>query len=384
MGDVRRGRSHHRRANHEPAARRETRKRTSTHRPADEPATAEGLLALQSLAGNDAVQRMLGADVAVQRKVEKIGDENVQVANDKEKAEAEAILKRVKDLYGVEVSSATTIAGIKAEYGDVKASVKNKLKARTWRMVELRSLEKALKYYAAILGAERAKSTRKGADQEVTSVGKVTQAIDENTPAGKLDTSTLGEYFETKKNMGLFKASEGYKSDFSSEKDQLTGTFVHEIAHGLLAYAIPDYITKTGYWKDEYTKLSKSKQVEAPVTSYGKTSAAEDICESAMMYFLRPERLKKKCPKRYAFMEALGKAWLPPPAKAPQVAPSAATITDVAAAVTQIATSTATAINTAAAMTGAVADVLADVHKLVVKVAEESQKPPEGSSGTTA
>lgn len=309
-----------------PALRRTPAPPAPRRAPPEDPLHAE-VLRLQRTAGNQAVQRSLpkGGPPTVQRglfrKTVKIGDERVIVKNDKEKAEAKAILKRIKESYGLEVSSATTIAGIKGQYTNVKTKVLDKLKARAWRMIELRSLERALKVYAPILGAARATSTRAGAGQEVTSVGKVAQAIDTNKPAGKLDTTTLGEYFSAKKNMGLFKASEGYKVDFPNEGDQLTGTFVHEIAHGLLAYAIGDYIKATAYWSDRYTKLPKASRKEAPVTSYGKTNAAEDLCESAMMFFVKPGRLKSNCPKRYAFMEKVGKDWVPPPAEAPQVKP---------------------------------------------------------------
>lgn len=291
---------------------------------------ARQLLELQRHAGNDAVQRLVAGGappvgaVAVQREVVTIGGEKVDVADDTEKAEAQAILTRLEESFDVALNSQYTIQGIKDQYTNVKDEVKATLKARTWRMVELRALEQALGYYAPILGAERASSTRAGTGQEVTSVGKVDQAIDANIPAGKLDTTTLGEFFRAKKNMGLFKASEGFKADFAKESDQLVGTFVHEIAHGLLAYAISDYIAATGYWKDRSTTLSSSKRKESPVTEYGKVSAAEDLCESAMMFFVEPARLQKKCPKRYAFMTQLGKDWVPPPAVAPQVLPAAA------------------------------------------------------------
>ncbi len=289
------------------------------------------LLRLQRTVGNRAVQRAIELRTApvshgaVQRLFSKtvtIGEEKVVVKNKKEEAEAKEILKRIKENYGIEVSSKTTIQGIKDEYTDVKQKVKDKLKARAWKMRELRSLERALKFYAPILGGERANSTRAGSDQEVTSVGKVSQAIDEDSPAGKLDKTTLGEYFSSKKNMGLFKASENYKSDFKDLGDQLTGTFVHEIAHGLLSYTIPDYIKATGYWKERNTKLAKDKRTETPITSYGKTNAAEDLCESAMMFFIDPSRLESSCPLRYAFMQKVGKDWVPPPKEAPQLKPA--------------------------------------------------------------
>jgi hypothetical protein len=269
---------------------------------------------------NTSIQRQ--PDIAIQRKIITIGTEKVSVNSKdgeltekgkKEKAEAIQIINTLKDKYGVDISSPTLIEGIKQEYPDAPDDVKDALRTRHWKMVELRALAEALSYYSPILGDERENSTRKGTDQEVTAVGKVRQAIDEDTPAGALDTSTLGEYFESKKVMGLFKASESFKADFGDLKKQLVGTFVHEIAHGLLAYAYDDFAINAtgGYWLDQDTKTGSDK-AEDPPTDYGKTNAREDLCESAMFYFVEPATLKSRCPKRFAYMQKLGKAWIPP------------------------------------------------------------------------
>lgn len=271
---------------------------------------------LQRTAGNRAVSTLL------QRKVEKIGSEDVDVAGDAEMKEATEIIARIKATYGIDLSSAATKQGLEGEYGQVPKQIKDKLTTKAWRMADLRALETALAHYAPILGAARGSSTRKAADQEVTSVGKLAFSIDEDTKAGDLDPETLGEYFSTKKNMGLFGPSEGHKADFAKESDQLVGTFVHECGHGLLKYALADFVKVTTYWKDEDTKLAKSKRLEDPPTSYGRTNAEEDLCETAMFYFVDPKTLETRCPKRYAFMQKVGKGWLPPPAKSPVIKPS--------------------------------------------------------------
>jgi hypothetical protein len=261
-------------------------------------------------------------DAVIQREVITVGTEKVVVDSKdgkltekgkKEKEEATQIITTIKEKYGVDISSPTLISGIKEEYPDAPDDVKNALETRQWNMVELRALAEALSHYAPILGDEREKSTRKGKDQEVTAVGKVKQAIDEDSPAGELDTTTLGEYFESKKVMGLFKASESFTADFGDLKKQLVGTFVHEIAHGLLAYAYDDFAINAtgGYWLDQDTKSGNDK-AEDPPTDYGKTNAREDLCESAMFYFVEPETLKSRCPKRFAYMQKLGKSWIPP------------------------------------------------------------------------
>ena len=310
--------------------------RSQTHKPSQ-----SSMLGLQKSFGNQAVALMLLARTVVQRKLEMIGAEQVEVDEDstkgaQEKQEAEQIIAALKAMYGLDLSAANVIEGIKEGYPDAPDTVKGALKARHWRMIELRAVADALKNYAPILGAARANSPRKDTAQEVTSVGKLEAAIDEDTPAGELDTTTLGEYFAGKKAMGMFQLSEGDTGEFPDEKDQLVGTFVHEIAHGLLKYAIPDFINETGgYWTDEDTK-SGTPGVEAPTTSYGATNAAEDICETAMFYFVNADRLKNgdgaaagapgnAAPLRHAFMLKLGRSWLPPLSQAPQVTPTTGT-----------------------------------------------------------
>jgi hypothetical protein len=285
---------------------------------------------LQEMSGSSARVKQLRAfqEMAIQRKVVKIGTEKVDVDSKDgfitkkgkaEQKEAEEILAMIKDTYGVDISSATLIEGVKDQYSGVPKKVTDALQTREWRMIELRAAAGALQHFAPILGAARASSTRKGEAQEVTAFGKVKNAIDEDTPAGKLDKTTLGEYFEGKKVMGIFKSSEGFKADFSDEKDQLVGTFVHETAHGLLSYALGDFVAASdGFWTDEDTASGKDG-AEAPPTDYGETNAGEDMCESAMLYFVDPSRLKSKAPKRYAFMAEIGKSWLPLVKDAPQV-----------------------------------------------------------------
>ena len=118
--------------------------------------------------------------------------------------------------------------------------------------------------------------------------------------------------------MGIFKSSEGAKPDFTDEGDQLVGTFVHETAHGLLSYAYDDFVAASdGYWTDQNTKSGKDG-AEEPPTGYGKKNAREDMCETAMLYFVEPSRLDA-FPKRLAFMKALGTGWVPPVRDAPQV-----------------------------------------------------------------
>lgn len=281
--------------------------------------------ALQATAGNRAVARLVDSNGVILRKEVTIEGELVEVHSrlgkitkrgEQEKKEAEAIIKEIKDKFGVTVSSSKLIEGIKEQYTNVPKKVTKALKARKWRLNELKALCTALKNYAPILGANRGGSTRSGSDQEVIYVGKGAQAIDTNKKAGKLDTTTLGEYFKGKKTMGLFKASEGFHDVFKDEQQELVGTFIHEIAHGLLAYAYDDFVAQSGgFWTDQDTK-SGAKDAEKPPTDYGNKNAREDMCDTASLFFIEPSRLDK-FPKRKAFMEKLGKDWAPTLKEAP-------------------------------------------------------------------
>jgi hypothetical protein len=102
------------------------------------------------------------------------------------------------------------------------------------------------------------------------------------------------------------------------------------MGHGLLAYAYDDFVKESdGFWTDQVTKSGKAG-AEAPITGYGAKNAREDLCETAMMFYVKPDTLKSgtgadkgkpgnAAPKRYAFMEKIGKGWLPPVKDAPQV-----------------------------------------------------------------
>ena len=103
---------------------------------------------------------------------------------------------------------------------------------------------------------------------------------------------------------------------------QRLGTAVHELSHLLLRYAVNDFLKAMPYWKDE-SETSGKRGVEAPPTDYGATGGhvGEDLCESVMLFFVDPERLKKgvpgkrkgepgnPCPERFRFVEKLVAGW---------------------------------------------------------------------------
>jgi hypothetical protein len=248
-----------------------------------------------------------------------IGTEQIQVNSAEDEAEADQIMSDLKDKYGLDLSSVTTVKAIKKDYTDVPKKVTSKLKVSVWSMQELRALQEAATYYAPILGGARETSSLKGSVQGVTTIGKVRNGIDEDSKKGKLDTTTVGEYFSSSKNLGLFDAGTNYEDkdyvregkDKTDVQTSLSATAIHEMAHALVQPTeLANWVAKMDYWKDEDTKSGK-KGAEGPPSSYGRTNAGEDLCESVSMYFINRAQLKKACPERDAFVDKVVKAWKP-------------------------------------------------------------------------
>lgn len=250
----------------------------------------------------------LEEEVSFGRTVVTVAGEQVAVTSKAEAQHARRIQKTLRETYGIQVDSASGVDAIKARYSRVPDTELDKLKTREWEYKELVALERALAHFAPVLGAQRAESTLAGADQEVTSVSKVDQAIDRNSPRGTLDTDTLGEYFEEAGNFSMFTAGTDKTVEFSSNDKELEGTAVHEMAHGLMSSYQADFVASMDYWTDEYTASGKAG-AEAPPTGYGQTNAGEDLSETVMYFFVEPAALASKCPARYAWTRRVVDSW---------------------------------------------------------------------------
>lgn len=243
-------------------------------------------------------------------KVVTIEGEKIRVASADEEKEAQEIITTIKTVYGIEVSSQAGVDAIKKSYDEVPKTVTDKLKTKEWEMRELRAINRALAHYAPILGKKRSESNRKGEGQEVTSISKVDQAIDENSASGQLDTTTMGEYFKGSKNFVMTSAGTDFKGQksvgiFKDNETNLEANATHEIAHGLLRYKLDDFSKEIG-WSSYRTLDAGSEQ---PITPYGSKSAGEDLSETAKYYFLDPQTLEKSCPKRFAFLKKVVESW---------------------------------------------------------------------------
>jgi hypothetical protein len=289
-------------------------------------APAHPALVLQHRIGNRATAQLLaraGTTKKTKPHPSVIEGETVIVTSAADEAEAKAIITTIRDTHGIAVNSLKAATATKDAYKNAPQKARDKIKAIPWRMKDLRAVKRAVEHYAPILGKARASSTRSKFAQEAKTVGKVNTSITENTKKGKVDPATLGEFYGSASTFAMYKSSETNKEDFSSVEKQIEATATHELAHGLMYYMINDFMKATGgYWLDEDTKAN-NKKAEKPPTDYGRKNAREDLCESVMLYFCAENRLKKKCPKRHAAIDAAVKAWTAPaPTLTPPKAPT--------------------------------------------------------------
>lgn len=266
--------------------------------------------------GNAAAQDALDVEDDVEKKkagkstgtVVDVAGQQVRVGNDEEAREAAEIIKQIEAEFGVKMDSQAGVEAIRSRYTWAPESERDKLATKEWTIRELRALQRALGNFSPLLGKERENSSRAGTEQEVQSASKVDHAISENSPRGKLDSSTLGEYFAKSKNFSMFSAGSKATPDFKDLDKQLEGTAVHEIAHGVMKQDLDSFLAATKYWTDRST-ASGTPGAEAPISKYGQTNADEDLSEAVMFFFVEPATLKKKCPERYAWIEAVVAGW---------------------------------------------------------------------------
>ena len=217
------------------------------------------VLALQRMAGNRAVRALVARDP----KMVKIGNEQVRVASDDEKAEAERIVKDVKANFGVTFDSMATKKAALERYpkDSVPEANRQALDVRVWELDELRAIQKAFGVFDR----------------------------DPDAPAGD---------------------------------DAVERIATHEIAHGIFDPRLEEFMKATGYWKKHSVKLPEKQRVEGPPDGYADTNAAEDLAQSVMYFFVDPKRLKEgdgrgrkkgtwgnPCPKRHAFIKRIVGSW---------------------------------------------------------------------------
>lgn len=320
---------------------------------------ARSVVRMQRLAGNAATARRVSAiqrtppSLVIQREVVGIGGGEQLIIDDglakdarrAKIAEGKAILKEIKNTYGVTISSKASVKAILKDYFPgqrAPKSIRKAIQPVPWHIDELRNVRDALQHYAPILGLLRKQSKDpliSGSKQGITTLGKVGKALspDDSEPYGvEVETDTMGETFTSSKNVTFFQALGGKSYNFAGDTNrQQRGTMAHEMSHALIQ---PQHLgswvtTFKDYWRDEDTRIANDERVstatppaEAPITRYGATNAAEDLAETAKFFFEAPARLKggdgqpkgtpgNAAPRRYDAFHRIVLSWTMPSEK---------------------------------------------------------------------
>lgn len=108
-------------------------------------------------------------------------------------------------------------------------------------------------------------------------------------PNVRQDPGTLGEAFRSAKNVSLYNSLVGYDGKFPGDPEKtFRQTIAHELSHALIEEHQLDHFVGQfkDYWKNENEAQDPlPANVEAPITDYGGTNAAEDLAETAGFYF---------------------------------------------------------------------------------------------------
>ncbi len=224
-------------------------------------------------------------------------DETVIVHDRWEEQNAPVMIRELKEVYGIELYSFKGYTSITRTYSDASEEVLGAIKPADWEFKEIHALWRAAKHFTPILGANRVNSTRNNTPQEVLFAGKVNASIKDN----QVSNHILGQFFDDYDLLNLTGTGTNSRIDFEFNTQQLEGTAIHELAHGLMDYALADFVEEMAYWSDEKTP-SGEEGAEAPVTLYGRTNAGEDLAEAMMFFFMQPKTLASKCPARYKFL----------------------------------------------------------------------------------
>ncbi|MFI9403313.1 C2 family cysteine protease [Nocardia sp. NPDC052316] len=204
------------------------------------------------------------------------------------------IMDRFATEYGVNIDSLAGAGAVIATHPKASTATLGKVKPRPWNPAEIEGLLAALEHYAPIMGAARATSSRAAFDQEVTSVGAVSRAIAGTKPL----LSATGEYIAAYRTCTIYPMALVGKI-FGGGAREVEATAAHELSHGLLEYALPEYTGKFGSW-DAQGNPVLADGAEPPLEE--AKSAKDDFQASIKAHLLKVAGFAAVAPKHAAAM----------------------------------------------------------------------------------
>jgi hypothetical protein len=242
----------------------------------------------------------------------------IELAGQQEEAQklrAAEIMTTIEQEYGIQLRSGLTADAIanslkinkkeigKEAYERGKKRLK-KLGPDSWTLGDLEAFLTALSRFAPILGARRGDSPRSAVPQEITTIGKFSEAVDYPT--------TLGETFLESRHIALYEEGKNEAGKEPSQDEKVV-TLIHELTHGFLEHRLAEF-EALPYW--QWVASQESQEGiptdefagEEPPTGVALQSPAEDLAESVALYLESPtsrETLGATYPQRFAAVEKI-------------------------------------------------------------------------------
>ncbi|MEV5521997.1 hypothetical protein AB0N43_16215 [Streptomyces pseudogriseolus] len=208
-----------------------------------------------------------------------VAELDVGQSGDVTDTEQQALTERIAHEFGVRIDSGAGIKAVRDTAPGTPIDEMDKVQPLRWEPSSLEQVYAALKYYAPVLGPQRAHSDRAGSDQEVEVIGSVTSGLVDKRAIHQL----AGAYFKRFRLVNIYKS--GHKVDRPGSDPEwmrlnsVGWVVTHEMAHGLLNYALPDFTKK--FWEG----------IEPPLTVDGHvaSSPAEDFREAIRIVLQGPK-----------------------------------------------------------------------------------------------
>ncbi|MDX2709099.1 hypothetical protein PV350_40585 [Streptomyces sp. PA03-6a] len=149
------------------------------------------------------------------------------------------LMVKLERTYGVSFNSDLGVAEFKRSYFNLPQEVIDRVKVDKFPVEWLPMIDEALGHFAPIMGARRDESSRSGTDQEINTLSAVEWGL-----SGPEEPNSwhLGEMYCKKKLINVFTGP--FKRNFRDPSERINGVLgvvVHEVAHGLLDYAMLEF-----------------------------------------------------------------------------------------------------------------------------------------------
>jgi hypothetical protein len=206
---------------------------------------------------------------------------------------------KIMQQHGVHLDPVNGATAVRESNPGAASNNLERIKPREFLAIELLGISDALKHYAPITGERRASSCRAHVEQEVQYLGAVSYGM----KIERADHTIHAGYIATHKVVNLY-GSAVFCLEFGGGQRAIEAILVHELAHGLLGYALDEFCEHVGSWTKGGTTPNRRTNSEPPSIS-GVDEAAADFTAAIKSYLLLKDGLARRAPRRAAFIAQL-------------------------------------------------------------------------------